>query len=64
MGTITWPCAKCGQQQKKEIQTGEVPTLELCAACAEEKEFTEAFEGTEGTEGTEGKKGKKEKHAH
>lgn len=36
MGTTTWPCPKCGQQQKEDHANGEtVNTRRLCAACAE-----------------------------
>lgn len=35
MGITTWPCAKCGQQQKEEHPNGAAVPLRLCAACKE-----------------------------
>lgn len=35
MGTTTWPCPKCGQQQTAEHPNGSQPGRVLCAACAE-----------------------------
>lgn len=36
MGSIEWPCPKCGQGQKARIPNGQaVETLPLCAACEE-----------------------------
>lgn len=35
MGTHTWPCSRCGQEQKLEAPNGAVIPLTLCAACQE-----------------------------
>lgn len=35
MGTTSWPCPHCGQQQKVEHPNSEAVFPHLCAACAE-----------------------------
>lgn len=56
MGTTTWPCPHCGQQQKAEAPNGVEVKPTLCASCLEaySSEQEEILTGS-------GSKGAKEK---
>lgn len=45
MGITTWPCPKCGQQQKREHANGETVKSEKCAACKEAAQGSSANDG-------------------
>lgn len=38
MPHTTWPCPKCGQQQRRDHGAGELVKCEKCAACKEAKQ--------------------------
>lgn len=47
MGSFSWPCPRCGQDQKTRAPNGTEVNPRLCAGCEEEVNKEKAREGAE-----------------